>query len=85
MQLGLSPAWQHQVAEHERNGNEVGVWERREPVEAQQGRQWPAAAGVELEVWAASVLGAGTELKGQLLGAAWVAAWMMEPGLSLAL
>lgn len=40
-------------------------------------------AAVELEVWAASVVGVGTELEGQLVGAAWVAAWVMEPGVSL--
>lgn len=34
-------------------------------------------------MWAASVLVAGTELKGQLVGAAWVAAWGKEPGVSL--
>lgn len=63
-------------------------------MEAQQGRQlqqregalWElqlAAAGVELEVWAASVVGGGAELKGQQVEAAWVAAWVMEPGVSL--
>lgn len=39
--------------------------------------------GVELEVWAASVVGVGTELQVQPVGAAWVAAWVMEPGVSL--
>lgn len=60
-------------------------------MEAQQERQEGAlleepqlaAAGVELEVWAASVVGVGTELKGQLVGVAWVAAWVMELGVSL--
>lgn len=40
-------------------------------------------AGAELEVWAASVVGVGTELRGQPAGAAWVAAWVMEPVVSL--
>lgn len=40
-------------------------------------------AGAELEVWVALVEGVGTALKGQLVGAAWVAAWVMEPVVSL--
>lgn len=40
-------------------------------------------AGVELEVWVALVVGVGTELKGQLAGAAWVAARVMERVVSL--
>lgn len=40
-------------------------------------------AGAELRVWAAWVLGVGTELSGQLVGAAWAAAWVMEPGVWL--
>lgn len=34
-------------------------------------------------MWAALVVGVGTELKGQLVGAAWVAAGVTEPGVSL--
>lgn len=33
-------------------------------------------------MWAASAVGAGTELEGQLVGAAREAAWEMEPGVS---
>lgn len=31
----------------------------------------------ELEGWAALVVGVGIESKGELVGAAWVAAWVM--------
>lgn len=37
-------------------------------------------AGEELEVWAALVVEAETEMKGQLVEAAWVAAWVMKLG-----
>lgn len=40
-------------------------------------------AEVGLEVWAAMGVVVGTELKAQLVGAARVAAWGMEPGISL--
>lgn len=34
-------------------------------------------------VWAALVVGVGTEVVGQQVGAAWAAALVMEPGVSL--
>lgn len=37
-------------------------------------------AGEELEVWAASVVEVETEMKGQLVEAALVAAWVRKPG-----
>lgn len=43
---------------------------------------WLAVAGAELEAWAASAGGVGTERKGQV-GAAWGAAWATEPEVSL--
>lgn len=76
MQLGPSQTWRHRAEERERSGSGVGVWERLDPAEAQQGRRRRqqqqqgdeallAAAGEELEVSAASVVGAGTDMKGQ--------------------
>lgn len=42
-----------------------------------------AVAGEELEVWAASEVEAETELKGQVVEAAWEAVWVMGPAVSL--
>lgn len=68
----------------------VGVWETLDLAEAQRGRQRLqlmdlrlVVAGEELEGWVALAVGAETELKVQLPEAAWVAAWMTGPGVSL--
>lgn len=56
-------------------------------MEDQQGRgrqqevQLPVEE-VELPVWAALAAGVGTEQRGRQVGAAWVAAWVIEPGVS---
>lgn len=42
-----------------------------------------AVAGEELQVWAALAVGAGPELKELRVAAAWGAAWVTEPVVSL--
>lgn len=84
MQLGLSRVCQHQVAEHERSGNGVEVWGRRDPAEVQPGwwrkkrpqvellleEQRAGVVAEELQVWAAWAEGVVIEQKMRAVEAA---------------